>query len=430
MFTAAAPALAAIPAAIIALRPFPLLARWLLRVAGLRRGVIAYVGLARAARTSLTSVLPAFALVLVLAVAAFRGMVRGAISRGEVAASWQQTGADATIDTLDASLPLSVAARRAVAAVPGVQRTAVVTMTSGTGTSGTQLAIALVSPREYAALIAATPGGPAFPAAALAEPAGTRPGPSVAAPALATPAAAAALGGRDATLALGDIAQPVRIRVAGTTRAGPAIAAQASGPLLVLPRRAVPGAVHEPNLLLAAGPHLDGTRLAAVAARLLPGSRVRLRSAALAALQRQPLPRAIYTAYLAGIGVAGAFGIVVLLMSLLLTAASREPTLARLAAMGLSAGQASWLVLTEALPQIVVAIACGTGCAWALTALVGPDLNLAAFTGSGAGVGIRAGPAVLAVTAAVALAVAVATLSGQALVAGRRGVAHSVRIGE
>jgi hypothetical protein len=37
---------------------------------------------------------------------------------------------------------------------------------------------------------------------------------------------------------------------------------------------------------------------------------------------------------------------------------------------------------------------------------------------------------VLAVTAAVLLAVAVATLSGQALVAGRRGVARSLRIGD
>jgi len=237
----------------------------------------------------------------------------------------------------------------------------------------------------------------------------------------------------DATVAAADgpdIAQPVRIRVAGTAAASPAIAAQAAGPLLVLPRWAVPGAVRDPSLLLVTGPRLDSARLAAVAARVLPGSRVRLRSAVLAGLQRQLLPRAIYLAYLIGIGVAGAFGIVVLLLSLLLTAPSRERTLARLAALGLSAGQASWLVLTEALPEIVVAIACGTGCAWALAALVGPDLDLAAFTGSGAGVGVRAEPAALAGTAAVLLAAAVATLTAQALLAGRRGVARSLRTGD
>ena len=66
-----------------------------------------------------------------------------------------------------------------------------------------------------------------------------------------------------------------------------------------------------------------------------------------------------------------------LLIWLLLSAAPREAALARLAAMGLSARQGSWLVLAEALPEILVATAAGTACAWALVSLVGPDLSLA-----------------------------------------------------
>jgi hypothetical protein len=72
----------------------------------------------------------------------------------------------------------------------------------------------------------------------------------------------------------------------------------------------------------------------------------------------------------------------------------------------------------------------GTACAWARVALVGPDLSLAAFTGSGTGVPIQAEPAILALAAAGLLAVAVATLVGQALITGRRGVTRALRIGD
>jgi putative ABC transport system permease protein len=425
LFTSAAPVLAAIPAAIVAMRCYPLLARWLLRAAGLRRGVIAYVGLARAARTSLTSILPAFALVLVLVMVAFGGMVRSAISRGEVAASWRQIGADATIDTLDASLPLTPTAQRAIAAVPGVQRTAAITMTSGTQADGTQLAVAIVSPRQYAALIAATPG-PAFPAGALltAAPAGGR------IPALATASAVRALGQPDAVLALGNLSRRVPIRVVGTAVSAPAVSAVAGGPLIVLPERAGADLGLPPNLMLVTGPKLDGSRLAAVAGRVVPGAVVGGRSGGRGARPRPPLPHATYVAYAVGVAVAAGWGVLVLLIALLVSADSRRRTLARLATMGLSARQGSWLVLVETLPEILVAVACGIGCAWALAVLVGPDLNLAPFTGSAAGVQIRAQPAALGIAAAALLVVAVGTLAGQAIVAGRRGVTRSLRMGE
>jgi putative ABC transport system permease protein len=423
LLTSAAPVLVAVPAAIVAMRCYPLLARWLLRAAGPRRGVVAYVGLARAARASLTSILPAFALVLALVVVSFGGMVRAAIARGEAAASWQQTGADATIDTLNASLPLTPAARSALAAVPGVRRTAAVTMTTGAQADGTQVAVAIVSPGQYAALIAATPEA-GFPAAALARGAGGGP-----VPAVATPAAVSAIGQRDAVLALGTTGRRVAIRVVAAAVSGPAISARADGPVVVLPRWAV-GDAAQPNLLLVTGPRLDGQRLAAVARRVLPGSTVRLRSAALAALARAPLPRDAFVAYAAGAVVAAGFGIVVLLIGLLLSAGSRDATLARLAAMGLSTGQGGWLALAETLPQILVAAACGTGCAWALAAIVGPDLDLSPFTGSGAGVQIRAAPVTLGAAAAGLLVIALLALAGEVIVTRRRGVARPLRIGE
>lgn len=426
VLTSAAPVLVAIPAGIVALRCYPLVARWLLRAAGVTRGAVAYIGLARAARSSQIAILPAFALVLVLATISFGGLVRGAITRGEVAASWQQTGADAVIDTVNTSLPLTSATQRAFAAVPGVQHVAAVTLTPGMRADGTQVAIAAVTPRQYGALIAATPG-PRFPAAALARRAGPADG---AAPAIATGAAVAALGRGAAALVIGTTGYTVRFRVVAVAPADPALASRAGPALIVVPNWAPHVGAQPPNLMLITGPRLDQGRLRAVAARLVPGGSVTFRSAALAQLARAPLPHSAYVAYAVGAAVAAGFGIVVLLVWLLLSARSRDAALARLAAMGLSARQGSWLVLAETLPEIVVAIAAGTVCAWALAALVGPDLSLAAFTGSGAGVQVRAEPAAMALAAAGLLFVAVATLVGQAIVTSRRGVARALRIGE
>jgi putative ABC transport system permease protein len=424
--TSAAPVLVAIPAGIVALRCYPPVARWLLRAAGVFRGAVAYIGLARAARSSLIAILPAFALVLVLATISFGGLVRAAITRGEVAASWQQAGADAVIDTVNSSLPVTSATQRALAAVPGVQHVAAITLTAGVLADGTQVAIAAVAPRQYGALIAATPG-PRFPAGALARHAGPADG---AAPAVATGAAVAALGRGTAALVIGSAGYIVRFRVVAAAPAAPALASRAGPTLIVVPNWAIHVGAQPPNLMLITGPRLDQGRLRAVAARLVPGGSVTFRSAALAGLARAPLPHGVYVAYAVGAAAAAGFGIAVLLVWLLLSAGSRDAALARLAAMGLSARQGSWLMLAETLPEIVVAIAAGTGCAWALASLVGPDLSLAAFTGSGAGVQVRAEPAAMALAAAGLLFVAVATLAGQAIVTSRRGVARAVRIRE
>ena len=61
-------------------------------------------------------------------------------------------------------------------------------------------------------------------------------------------------------------------------------------------------------------------------------------------------------------------------------------TLARLATMGLRRWQAQLLLAAETLPQVVAAAVGGVACAWLLAPLVGPSLNLAAFTGTGSAI--------------------------------------------
>ena len=423
VYTAAAPALVAVPAAILVMRGYPVLLRWLLRLAGSRPGVTGFLGLARAYRVPAGSVLTVFALVLALAVVAFGAMVRAAVLRGEVAASWAQTGADAVVNAAGSPQPLSPAVQRAIAAVPGAERTATLVLTSGSLADGTVVTVAAVDPGPYASLTALTPEPP-FPAGALAMPPARgrehRP-----VPAVVSPAAAASFRRGRTSLSLGLRSLPVRI-----TRTIISTPAVPNGAFLVLPRQALAGLALPPTTMLVVGPHLQGNRLDAVAGRLLPGATVTLRSAALAALAGAELPHGAYVSFAQGAAAAAGFSLLILLISLLLSARPREITLARVATMGLSGSQARWLVVIEALPQVLAATVGGIACAWVLAPLVGPSVDLSVFTGSAAAVAIRPEPAALAGTAGGLVVLALVTLVAQTAIASHRGTARWLRGGE
>ena len=192
LFTSAAPVLVAIPAVIVVLRLYPLALRGLLRAFARTSRAPAFLGLARASRTALTPALPAFALVLALTVAAFAGMVRDAVANGEVAASWQTAGADATVTPSSAALSFTISptAARAIAAVPGVTHAAGVWNEIWTTPAGSQVNVLAVDPAGYAELVARTQGFPPVPAGLLATP-GKAGAPQ---PVLVSPQAAAILG--------------------------------------------------------------------------------------------------------------------------------------------------------------------------------------------------------------------------------------------
>jgi len=166
LYLAATPVLVAIPVVLIVLRLYPLAVRGLLGLSSRRAGATGFVALAGAARSSLTGVLPAFALVLALSLATFAGMVSQAITRGEVAASWQATGADVAITAT--SSPVTPAAESAIAAVRGVQHLSATWNTSWATPSDQPVALVAVDPASYAALVASTPF-PAVPVARLSR---------------------------------------------------------------------------------------------------------------------------------------------------------------------------------------------------------------------------------------------------------------------
>jgi putative ABC transport system permease protein len=381
LYTAVAPVLVAIPAVVIIARLYPLALRVLLRMFGGRAGATGFVGLARAARTSLTPTLPVFALVLALTLAAFAGMVRDAITRGEIAASWQVAGADAVVQAEGAGPVVTPAAQRAISAVPGVRKTATAWLMTWTLPDSQQVAGVAVDPASYAALVATTRTWPQVPAAKLALRAGTG---AQLVPVLASPSVAASLGG-GGTLTTQSGLRPLRVRVAGVLSGTPAVPGNTA--FFVVPLAAITGhlgPVLPLNLMLITGSGINANTLAAVAQQVIPGSLTSTRSAALSALSGAPLQHGTYLIFALTIAAAAGLGLVVMVLELALEATDRELTLARMATMGLAGRQRIWLALIEVLPALLAAAVAATVCALALPRLLGPALDLSAFTGSGA----------------------------------------------
>jgi putative ABC transport system permease protein len=427
LYPAAAPVLIAIPAALLAMRTYPLLLRGLLRLSGRRAGVTWFTALTRAARAGTVSVLPVFALVLALVLAAFAGMVRDAVTRGETAASWQSLGADAVVASGALNGGFSAVDTRRIAAVPGAAHAAPVRIMTGALPSGGTADIAAVNPASYAALVSATPWR-RFPAAALApRTAAGAAGHAGPVPVLASRQILAALGRGPVTIR--SESGPVVIRIAGTLGSTPAF--PASTRFIVMPLAAVrsPSGAFLPNEILLTGAHLRPGQLAAVVRRTVPWAVVRLRSAALSALAGAPLQHGTYVLFAVGIPAAAGFGVIALLLSLVLGAGGREQTLTRLATLGMSAWQARLAAIGENLPALLAAIAAGAVCAALLAPLVGPVLNLSVFTGSAAGVPVRADFAALATPAAGLALLALAALAAEFAAARRRGLATALRAG-
>jgi putative ABC transport system permease protein len=444
LYTSAAPVLIAVPAVIVVFRLYPLVLRGLLRAAARTSGAPAFLGLARAARAALTPALPAFALVLALTVAAFGGMVRDAVTSGEVAASWQVVGADAAVTPSPAAEDFTIApaTARAIAAVPGVTHAARVWQATWSSPGGKQITGIAVDPAAYAALVAATTGYPPVPAGALAAPSA----PGAPQPVLASPSAAATLGKGTALLSTTAPVRPVDVRVAGTLSGTPALPPGSLGlpgspslaanpafvvmPFTALKSSAIPPAPVVANEMLLTGTGIDRARLAAVMRQGQPGGEVTFRSDVLAGLRDAPLQHGAVTVITLSVIVSALLGLAVMLLELALGAADREVTLARLATMGLGAGQRARVVALELLPAVIAAAITAWACAVALPPVVAPVIDLSVFTGSSAAVPLVPDVAAVALPLAGLLVLAAVSLGIELGTGRRRGaVSSSLRVG-
>jgi putative ABC transport system permease protein len=419
LYLAATPVLVAIPVVLVMLRLYPLVLRGLLAASARGAGATGFVALSRAARSSLTGVLPAFGLVLALSLATFAGMVNGGINRGETAASWQDTGADATIRPGADSPGITSATLRALAGVHGVQAVTAVWNTSWVSPDGQPVQVSAVEPASYAALVAGTPF-PAFPSHL-----GSVGAVGSVIPVIASPQAVALLGTKTAQLNSQASVGPIDVRVTGTVSGTPAQAG--GGAFLVMPLQTLPGAggIPAPNLVLVTGSAIDDAQLTAVANKVIPSNSITLRRTVLAALASTPLQHGALLIMVLTIAAAAAFGLFIVILGLALGAAERELTLARLTVMGHE--RSTRLVLTEAMPAVLAAVLAGGVCAVLLPHLMGSSIDLSAFTGTGTPVTFAPDLITLGLPAVVTCVVAAVTLAADARALRRRGITGLLR---
>lgn len=431
-YVSSAPVLVAVAAGLIAARVYPLPLRGLAALAAPRRSAVGYLGITRAARTRPAALLPALALVVALAVVALGGTLRAAVSRGQVAASWQQNGADAVVRTKGSQQVVPPAAQRAIAAVPGVtQSEAVYAVAPGDPLAADLLAgsggsistgVVVANPARYAALVAATPY-PAFPWRPLA-----RPGPGGTVPVVATPKVAAAI--RHGNRRLGFAGSLLTLRLAATTTATPGL--PGGGPFVILPSWVVPrlqdGAM--PNIDLIIGSRLNAGDLARTLARTLPDSEVQLRQAMLAAQTGSPLVRSADVAFDLGVAAAVAVTVAAILLGLLLSGRDRTRVAAWLTALGMTGRQARRLAILDAVPLALIAVVGAELAGLALGPIIAPSLNLSAFTGNGAAVPVNPDAVALIAPAAGAVILVSVLTAAQSALTRRRTKTGVLRLDE
>ncbi|MFJ3219185.1 hypothetical protein ACIPLC_25060 [Kitasatospora sp. NPDC086801] len=456
----AAPLMLALTGGLLLARIQPVVVGWLAALAGRGRGLIGFLGLARSARDTSgrrrPSALPLLALVIAVTTTGFGATVLDTVDSVRMRAARIATGGDASVSVpVYATLPETFTT--AAAELPGVRAATGVWVEPGAHLIGadqdsTSAILVVAEPKAYAeiartfgvgefdpALLAGTPGGPDTPVPALfstglsKELAG---GP----PRLRTPnggelrtTVAGIVAG---TPALPDPGKPFMVVPVGPASerlpelkrtnkwlsVGDVDAGQVRGLLL---ERGLTGATGLAKLIgdeaAAAGKGSHG---------LPPGYTVRSSQEAAALLAADPLQhsaeRLFWYAGAAGAG----FALLAVLLTLVRAAPERTALLARLRTMGLRPRQGLALIVTETLPQALVAAVGGGLVALAAVGLLGPAFDLSALVG--ANVGDVLAPVLLPVllpTAGLALLVCLGVVL-ETLVAGRRQIATELRAGD
>ncbi|MDX3756822.1 ABC transporter permease [Streptomyces sp. AK02-04a] len=375
LLVSAAPVLVGLIAALVLVRLYPLPLRWAARPAARGRGVVGFLSLARAGRSSTVGVaLPLLALLLALTTAAFGGSVLAGVSDARDRAALLATGADARIAGPGEVTPLPAGLAGAVRKVAGVRAVTAVRiertaeLTSGGAGAKEGLTLIGVEPASYARLARQTHLG-AFPADVLKPKGAQGAGTGRVLNAVASPGLAERLG--RAPRRITSLAGDITVRVAAVRSRTPA----APGADFLLVDAA--GLTHsDPTTLLATGAALDAPALRTAVRGAGKGLTVTSRDEERAALSDAPLQagaeRIYTTAALAGAG----YAVLALLLSLLQSAPERAALLARLHTMGLTSRQGRRLLSLDALPQALLAASGGMLAGWATVRLLAPGIDL------------------------------------------------------
>ncbi|MFG2085125.1 MULTISPECIES: FtsX-like permease family protein [unclassified Spirillospora] len=379
---AAVPVLLGAALGVLVLRGYP----YLLRAAGpslrRRRGAVAFLGLARAARQNLIGTLPLVVLLIATAVAGFAATVDTGLRDGQERASWSEVGADAFIEAGPLDAP-ALDRIRAVRGVTGAVPVRVVTTVTSQANPApmTVVGVDLDAYRELAPDVPGIPDSSGVWVSASAS---------------------RLLGSGAVTLSRPGLA-PLRVTPSGRIERFPGL--DAGSAFVVVPYKLLADAEGFPSEVFVAGHDPDAEALRAAA----PGRDIRMREDVLDGMTGKPLVSVVHGTFRDGALIGGAYGLLAVLLVLVVGARARGRTVARLRALGLSRRQSRGLALVEIAPVLLCAVGAGWALGLLLPEITGPVVDLRPYTGGFAATAHVPGvPALLGLAAALLLAAAAA----------------------
>jgi putative ABC transport system permease protein len=428
----AAPLLLAAVGAVLLARSQPLLIGALARASARGGGAVGFLGLARAARGTgnrrRPSVLPLLALTLAVTTVGFGAAAMQSVVDSRAAAARLAVGGDASVTgPVGSALPAAVT--RALAGLPGLRVGSSFWEQDNVpvwndGPTALRATVVAVDPGTYARIAAAIGRGTFDPALLTGRPGGA--GERI--PALVSADIAGSASPDHAYRLVLDDEAELQVTGVGTVTGTPALP-DPSASVVVVP--AVPAAEQAPET----GKHNRWLGLGAISdARLhavVPSAYgVDSSAGRVAALADDPSQSAATGIFWDCTIATWCFAMLAVLLTLLRAGPERGAMLARLRTMGLRPRQGMTLILTEALPQALVAALGGGLAAAAAVLLVGPAVDLSPLVGAQVPTGIAlTAPPILGQTLIVAALAGTAVLA-EAAVQGRRQITTELRAGD
>ena len=381
LLLAAAPVLVALAVAVVLMRVLPPLVARLAEARRGSRGLVSFLGLARAARQPAVLAAPLAALLVALCFAVFAtGAVR-TVDAAQVNGTWRDVGADYQVQATFFS-PEVV---RAVRDLDGVDAVAAAYVRSDGGVldarGRTEPAVSLVVDTEaYADVLARAPGRVADREVvrSLARDTGRPDDPL---PVLATAAARQEI---DPGRPRADLGGGLGVRELSVRGDAGRFPLDDGGPLVVADLAAVQAresAPVRPNTLLVAGAPGLAERLDAIAARTQKPHHVDDRREALEVVQDSPFVGSTRDLFALVVPAALLYAVLATLLALVLAAPTRRRDAAVLRRLGASMREAVRLDLTEQAPSVLGMLLGGAAAGLGLVALALGAVDLAPLTG-------------------------------------------------
>ncbi|MEV6508192.1 hypothetical protein AB0M61_19000 [Streptomyces sp. NPDC051642] len=401
----AVPVLVALAVVLILLRVYPLVLRWVLRQTRRGRGVVGFVGAARAAHDAPATGLALFVLVLTLGTAVFGGLVQRTVDDGLATGAAWTTGADASATVAGIVTPAGTAGGVGGTAAPteiptALQHLRTLDLAGQTdGAAISQVAVITVDPRQLTAIAPKSALAAAL-LSGLTTPPGTRTGASTPLPSFLSPdlRASERTGGFTTTIVTqGKPPVNLTLKPVGTLTTaelrdpllGPITAQIPAGtPMLITTATADHLLLQQASgstvlLLKGNGPAAPSpAALRSAAAKALgPLAQIRVRTEALRTLRADGLTQGLGTIYTTSSILAALSGLLALALELTLTSHERSRTTSFLRTLGLGGKEAGAIHFLQLLPLALASAVGGTLLGLLEPRLLAGTLDLRQFTG-------------------------------------------------